>query len=63
LKREKLRIQTVAGQTGCDLRDQKGSHLKLYFNGKQSVLPMHDKELGKGLVGAIKKQLRLKEKE
>ncbi|WP_058185708.1 type II toxin-antitoxin system HicA family toxin [Terracidiphilus gabretensis] len=48
---------------GVIFGDQKGSHLKLYFNGKQSVVPMHDKELGKGLVEAIKKQLGLKEKE
>ncbi len=33
----------------------KGSHLKV----TQSVLPMHNKELGTGLVAAIKKQLGL----
>ena len=42
---------------------QKGSHLKLFFNGRQSVLPMHSRELGKGLVEAIKKQLGIKEQE
>jgi mRNA interferase HicA len=42
---------------------QKGSHLKLYFNGRQSILPIHCKELGKGLVETIKKQLGLKDKE
>jgi mRNA interferase HicA len=42
---------------------QKGSHLKLLFNGRQSVLPVHPKELGKGLVAAIKKQLGLRDKE
>ncbi len=35
----------------------KGSHLKVYLNGKQSVLPMHNAELKKGLIGAIEKQL------
>jgi mRNA interferase HicA len=30
------------------------------LNGKNSVLPMHGKELGTGLVAAIKKQLGLK---
>jgi len=30
------------------------------LNGKISVLPMHNKELGMGLVAAIKKQLGLK---
>jgi mRNA interferase HicA len=38
----------------------KGSHLKVTLNGKRSVLPMHNKELGAGLVSAIKKQLGLK---
>lgn len=33
-------------------------HIKLYYNGKQSTLPRHpSKELKKGLVKAIKKQL------
>ena len=38
----------------------KGSHLKVYLNGKQTVLPMHCAELKKGTVEAIKKQLGLK---
>ncbi len=39
----------------------KGSHLKVFLNGCQSVLPMHGKaELRKGLVAAIKRQLGLK---
>lgn len=38
-----------------------GSHLKLELNGKTSVLPMHHKELGTGLVHTIKKQLGLKQ--
>jgi mRNA interferase HicA len=37
-----------------------GSHLKIHLNGKTSILPMHNKELGTGLVESIKKQLRLK---
>jgi hypothetical protein len=36
---------------------------KLFYKGGQSILPMHDKELGKGLVETIKKQLGLKEQE
>jgi mRNA interferase HicA len=39
---------------------QKGSHLKLSFNGRVSVLPMHHKDIAKGLVEDIKKQLGLK---
>jgi hypothetical protein len=34
--------------------------LKVTLNGKNSVLPMHGKELGTGLVAAVKKQLGLK---
>ena len=37
-----------------------GSHVKIYLNGRQSILPIHGKDLGTGLVAAIKKQLDLK---
>lgn len=47
-------------EQGASFRPGKGSHLKVILNGKQSVLPMHNKELGTGLVKAIKKQLGLK---
>jgi mRNA interferase HicA len=39
---------------------QKGSHLKLFLADRQSVLPMHNKDLPKSLVEDIKKQLGLK---
>jgi mRNA interferase HicA len=45
---------------GATFGTMKGSHLKVYLNGKQSVLPMHNAELKKGLVEGIKKQLGLK---
>ncbi len=45
---------------GATFKSGKGSHLKVTLNGKNSVLPMHNKELGTGLVAAIKKQLGLK---
>jgi mRNA interferase HicA len=46
---------------GCTFGTQKGSHLKVYFVGRQSVLPMHPKrELKTGTVAGIKKQLGLK---
>jgi len=46
---------------GATFKEGKGSHLKVYLNDKQSVLPMHGKkELGKGLENAIKKQLDVK---
>ena len=48
---------------GVTFGTQQGSHLKLFLNGRQSILPIHCKELGKGLVETIKKQLGLKDKE
>ena len=45
---------------GAVFKAGKGSHLKVYLNGRQSVLPMHNAELKKGLVEGIKKQLGLK---
>ncbi|QWF19135.1 type II toxin-antitoxin system HicA family toxin [Lysobacter capsici] len=42
---------------GAVFKDGK-RHTKVYLNGKQSTLPRHKtKELGEGLVKAIKKQL------
>lgn len=49
----------LAGQ-GATFKPGKGSHLRVYLNGKCSVLPMHGKELKTGLVEGIKKQLGLK---
>ena len=45
---------------GVEMIPAKGSHFKLFLNGKQSVLPMHHAELKTGLVEGIKKQLGLK---
>jgi mRNA interferase HicA len=48
---------------GCtfDSSEGKGGHIKVYRKGHVSILPMHGKkELGTGLVEAIKKQLGLK---
>jgi mRNA interferase HicA len=44
---------------GATFMPGKGSHLKVTVNGRNSVLPMHGKNLGNGLVAAIKKQLGL----
>ena len=46
-------------QQGATFKPGKGSHLKVYLNGKQSVLPMHASDLKKGTLEAIKKQLGL----
>ena len=47
---------------GVTFENAKGSHVKLHLNGRQSVLPMHAKELKTGTVEGIKKQLGLKGK-
>jgi mRNA interferase HicA len=48
---------------GVTFGTQTGSHLKLFFQDSQSVLPMHHKDISKGLLEDIKKQLGLKNKE
>jgi mRNA interferase HicA len=47
-------------QQGASFATQKGSHLKVYLNGKQSIIPMHNTDLKTGTVEGIKKQLGLK---
>ena len=49
---------------GATFGTQTGSHLKVSYLGRHSILPMHGKrELPKGLVAAIKRQLGLLDKE
>jgi mRNA interferase HicA len=48
---------------GATFIPAKGSHFRVYLNGRQSILPMHQKDLPAGTVEAIKKQLGLKSKE
>jgi mRNA interferase HicA len=45
---------------GATFEPAKGSHLRVMLNCKTSILPMHSKDLKKGTVGGIKKQLGLK---
>lgn len=47
---------------GVTFQTAKGSHIKLFLNGRQSVLPMHAADLKTGTVEGIKKQLGLKGK-
>jgi mRNA interferase HicA len=48
-------------QQGATFLPGKGSHLKVFLNGKQSTLPTHGTaELGKGIEAAIRRQLGLK---
>ena len=45
---------------GAKFVPAKGSHFRVYLRGKQSILPMHAKEIKTGTVEGIKKQLGLK---
>ncbi len=46
-------------QRGATFQATKGAHVKVYLNGKQSILPMHT-DLKKGTLEGIKKQPGLK---
>jgi mRNA interferase HicA len=39
---------------GATFVPAKGSHFRVFLNGRSSILPMHSKDLGKGLVETIK---------
>jgi mRNA interferase HicA len=45
---------------GATFKPGKGSHFRVELNGKFSVIPMHNKDLPKGTLFAIRKQLGLK---
>lgn len=47
---------------GCTFEPGKGGHLRVHLKGRAAVLPMHGsaKEMKKGTVEAIKKQLGLR---
>jgi len=47
---------------GCSFHPTKSGHLKVFLGSRLSILPMHGagKDLGRGLVDRIKKDLRLK---
>jgi len=45
---------------GATFKPGKGSHFHVTLNGHKSIIPMHHKELGTGLVEQIKKDLGLK---
>jgi len=50
-------------EQGCTFEEGrgKGGHITIYYNGRKTVMPFHgSKEIGNGLVNAIKKQLGLK---
>jgi len=49
-------------EKGCAFKPGKGSHVKAYLNGKQSVVPVHKgKDIKAGTRRAILKQLGLED--
>jgi mRNA interferase HicA len=52
----------MADQQGCSFEPAKGCHLKVSRGNRFSILPIHGskKEIGKGLLERIKKDLGLK---
>jgi mRNA interferase HicA len=53
-------FKRLLANLGATFQPAKGSHVKVYLNGKQSILPMHNTDLKTGTVEGIKKQLGLK---
>lgn len=50
-------------EQGCTFEENKGKggHITIHYHNKKTVMPFHgSKEIGKGLVLSIKKQLDLK---
>lgn len=48
---------------GCSFKEAKGKggHITIHYKGRKTVMPFHgSKEIGTGLVHAIKRQLGLK---
>ena len=46
---------------GATFKPGKGSHLKVYLNSRQTVIPMHNKDIKSGTLAAIKRQLGLQD--
>jgi mRNA interferase HicA len=46
---------------GASFKAGKGSHLKVYLNGRQAVIPMHGKDIKPSTLAAIRRQLGLKD--
>jgi mRNA interferase HicA len=44
---------------GAEFQPGQGTHIKVFLDGRQSVLPMHGTELKTGTIDYIKKQLGL----
>lgn len=55
-------ISSRLPKQGVTFENAKGSHVTLHLTRRQSVLPMHAKELKTAAVEGIKKQLGLKGK-
>lgn len=49
-------------ERGATFKPGNGVHLKIFLNGRRSILPMHSGELKKSTIEGIKKQLALKDR-
>jgi mRNA interferase HicA len=54
-------LKRMLDRMGATYSEAKGSHIKVYLHGKQTILPMHGKDLGP-LADAILKQLGVSKK-
>ncbi len=54
-------IQEMPASLGAMFAPGKGGHLKVFLNGRRSVLPMSSGDLKRGTAEAICKQLGIKE--
>lgn len=53
-------LKRVLKKAGCTFGSQAGSHLKVYYKDRQTVIPMHGKkEVKPGTLRAIFRQLGL----
>lgn len=53
-------LKRALKKAGCTFGTQNGSHLKVYFGARQTVIPMHGKtEVKPGTLRAIFRQLGL----
>jgi predicted RNA binding protein YcfA (HicA-like mRNA interferase family) len=59
------KLSKCAKQTGATYTSEpgKGSHLKVRLGDRKTIVPEHNKELGKGLFNQILKDLGIEEKD
>ena len=56
-------FQRFLASKGATFKPGRGGHIKVFLDGKRSVLPMHAGDMKTGLLKGILKQLGIDEKE